>query len=226
MRPLKTRVLLAEHVADRIREDILAGRFSPGERLIEAHLAEQLGVSRGPLREAFKLLRAEGLVREEPHRGTFVTSMTGDDVREIYDLRAAIESRAASLLADEHRPADLRVLRRLLKDIEVAAGQDDTRAMAAADLAFHDAVCKLSGNGRLHEVFVRHVPVVQSLMKLDEHLYGTLDVAAQEHAPMVAAIADSDGDLAAQRFEAHIDRARDLVATYLDERPAAAGARP
>lgn len=226
MKPLKTRRLLAEHVADRIREAILAGRLHQGERLVEARFAEQLGVSRGPLREAFKLLRAEGLVREEPHRGTFVTSLTGGDVREIDDLRAAIEGRAAKLLADAGRPADMRALRRLLDDVEDAAHRADARATAEADLAFHDAVRKLCNNRRLHDVFVRHVPLLQSLMKLDEQLYGTLDDAAFEHEPMVAAITDGEADLAAERFEAHIDRARDLVAAYLDGRAGAPLAQP
>jgi len=222
MKPLTTRRLLAEDVADRIREEILAGNFEQGERLVEAKIAAQLGISRGPLREAFKLLRAEGLVREEPHRGTFVTSLTGADVREIYDLRAAIEGRAAMLLADGHKPADIRTLRRRLDDVEAAARRGDARATAAADLAFHDAVCKASGNRRLHEVFVRHVPLLQGLMKLDEHLYSTLDDAALEHEPLMAALESRDGELAARRFCEHVERARDLVAAYLDGRSDAA----
>jgi len=215
MRPLKTRKLLAEDVADSVRSAILAGSFEPGERLVEARLAQQLGVSRGPLREAFKLLRAEGLVREEPHRGTFVTVLSPVDVCEIYEVRAAIEARAARLLAEKHRPADVKALRTLLARLEAAASEDDTKAMSEADMAFHEAVCRLTRNRRLHEVFVRHVPFVQGVMRLDEHLYGCLDDAAREHEPMVEAIAVGDGTLAAQRFEAHIDRAREQVAAYL-----------
>ncbi len=92
---------LAEDAADRIREQILSGGFGQGEHLVEAKIAQQLHVSRGPVREAFKLLRAEGLVEEEPRRGTFVVSLSSEDVREIYGLRAAIEGRAARLLASK-----------------------------------------------------------------------------------------------------------------------------
>lgn len=219
MRPLKTRRLLAEDVADRIREEILAGGFDQGERLVEAKIATQLGISRGPVREALKGLRAEGLVREVPHRGTFVTRLGGNDVREIYDLRAAIEGRAARLVADQGKAADLRALRRLFEQIVAASESGDVAAISQADLAFHDAVCRLSGNRRLHEVFVRHVPLLRSLMKLDEFIYGSYEDIAREHEPLVEALEAGDGDRAAARFCQHVDRARDLVADYIEKRP-------
>src|SRR4249919_4163351 len=113
LQPLQAPRSLAEDAADRIREQILAGGFTQGEHLVEARIAEQLNVSRGPVREAFKLLRSEGLLQEEPRRGTFVVSLSADDVREIYGLRAAIEGRAARLLVRANDPiarAGLRAL--------------------------------------------------------------------------------------------------------------------
>src|SRR4029079_8475627 len=100
--PLTAPRSLAEDAADRIREQILAGGFSQGEHLVEAKIAEQLAISRGPVREAFKLLRAEGLLMEEPRRGTFVVSLTADDVREIYGLRDELGRRAERTLAPNH----------------------------------------------------------------------------------------------------------------------------
>jgi len=220
MRPLQTRKLLAEDVADRLREEILSGGFTQGERLVEAGIAQQLGVSRGPVREAFKLLRAEGLVKEEPHRGTFVVRLTSTDAREIYDLRAALEARAAKQLTQRARSGDLRAVRRLLFRLLEAAEDGDVAVVSQADLAFHEGVCRLTGNCRLHEVFVRHVPVLKNLMKLDEYIYRSLDDIAVEHEPLVAALESGDPALAAARFEAHVERARDQVATYIDALPA------
>src|SRR5712692_2244847 len=97
--PLDARRSLVEEAAELLRQEILSGRFRQGEHLVETKIAEQLRVSRGPVREAFKLLRAEGLVEEEPRRGTFVVSLSARDATEIYELRAAIEGRAAHLLA-------------------------------------------------------------------------------------------------------------------------------
>ncbi len=219
MRPLQTRKLLAEDVADRIREEILTGGFHQGERLVEAGIAQHLGVSRGPVREAFKMLRAEGLVRDEPHRGTFVVRLTGVDVREIYDLRAALEARAARLVTARGRASDARALRKLLDRLLAAADSADVEAVSRADLAFHEGLCRLTGNRRLHEVYVRHVPVLKNLMKLDEYLYQSMDDVAVEHEPLMEAVESGDTSLAARRFEAHVDKARDLVATYIDALP-------
>ena len=108
---------LSERSAELIRERILAGDFASGDRLVEAKIAEQLGISRGPLREALKQLAAEGLVREEPRRGTFVATPTADDVRDIYDLRAAIEGRATRLVIANGDPAALEALRRAVDGI-------------------------------------------------------------------------------------------------------------
>lgn len=219
MRPLQTRKLLAEDIAERVRTEILSGGFSQNERLVETIIAQQLGVSRGPVREAFKLLRAEGLVREEPHRGTFVVRFTTADVREIYDLRAGLEARAARQVAANARPADLRQMRRLLDRLLQAAGDSDVAGVSRADLAFHEGICRLSKNGRLHEVFVRHVPVLRSLIKFDEHIYRSADEMATEHEPLVAALESGDPQLAATSFEEHVQHAMDQLVSYVDTLP-------
>ena len=114
MRPLNSPRLLAEDAAAQIRTAILTGQLKPGERLVEATVARQLNVSRGPVREALKLLGAEGLVEDEPRRGAFVLSLTTLDVREIYDLRAALEARAAKRVTEAAKPASLKALRKAL----------------------------------------------------------------------------------------------------------------
>src|SRR5262249_3179327 len=118
--PLDALRSLAEDAADRIRESILSGGFRPGEHLAEARIAQQPNVSRGPVREAFKLLRADGLVEEEPRRGTFVVRLEVSDVREIYQLRAAIEGKAARLLAEARPPEAITELGALSSRIEDA----------------------------------------------------------------------------------------------------------
>jgi GntR family transcriptional regulator, gluconate operon transcriptional repressor len=219
LRPLDAPRSLAEDAADRIREQILAGGFPQGSHLVEARIAEQLNVSRGPVREAFKLLRAEGLLTEEPRRGTFVVSLSARDVREIYGLRAAIEGRAARNLTRSADPDALAELRERLSAIERAAAEGDVAAAYRADLAFHDAVCRLSGNARLHEVFERYVPMLRALLHLDERMSESLDAVAAQHRPMVEAIASGDAEAAAAAFEAHSDQSGDLIATYLEAFP-------
>lgn len=219
LRPLAPPRSLAEDAADRIREQILGGGFDQGEHLVEARIAEQLKVSRGPVREAFKLLRAEGLLEEEPRRGTFVVSISAADVREIYGLRAAIEGRAAKLLSKKGDAKATAKLRALSEAIEKAAAANDPAAVSRADLDFHQAVCELSGNRRLLEVFQRYVPMLRSLLQLDERVYPSIDAISQQHGPLVDAIESGDEDKAVKLFEAHSEDAGELIAEYIAKLP-------
>jgi DNA-binding GntR family transcriptional regulator len=205
MKPIAARPSLATEVAAAIRQEILDGRLKAGERLVESRLATTLGVSRAPVREALKLLSGEGLVSEEPNRGACVISLTEDDVREIYDLRAALEVRAARLLARTHRTDDAIALRRRVEDMEKAASADDASATSAADLAFHTSVLERTRNGRLLESFNRAVPVLRALIPLDESCYPSLSEAAEEHWRLVLAIEAGDESAAARCAQEHVE---------------------
>jgi GntR family transcriptional regulator of gluconate operon len=217
--PLEAPRSLAEDAADRIREQILAGGFRQGEHLVEARIAQELKISRGPVREAFKLLRAEGLLEEEPRRGTFVVQLSAGDVREIYGLRAAIEGRAARILALRRDPADSEALRSLIDGIETAVAKGKAAEVFRRDLEFHDGLVRLSGNGRLHEVFTRYVPTLRALLRLDERVYRSLDDAAMQHRPIVDAIESGDVDNATNLAAAHCDHAGELIADYIESLP-------
>lgn len=212
LRPLDAPRSLTEDAADRIREQILSGGFAQGEHLVEAKIAEQLNISRGPVREAFKLLRAEGLLNEEPRRGTFVVSLSAADVREIYGLRAALEGRAARLLARRGDPEAVAQLRARADDIDRAVASGDAAAASRADLAFHEGLCELCGNSRIHEVFMRYVPTLRGLLRLDERVLRSLDEISLQHRPFVEAIEAGDENLAAQLLADHAEHAGELIA--------------
>ena len=119
-------------------------------------------------------------------------SLSADDVREIYSLRAAIEGRAAQLLAGRRDPAAIAELRALLPRWRSAAEAGDVAGVYRQDLAFHDAVCRLSGNARLHEVFARYVPMLRALLHVDERMQESLAAVAEQHRPIVDAIEAGD----------------------------------
>jgi GntR family transcriptional regulator, gluconate operon transcriptional repressor len=219
LQPLEVPRSLAEDAADRIREQILGGGFPQGEHLVESRIAQQLNVSRGPVREAFKLLRAEGLLEEEPRRGTFVVRLSSSDVSEIYGLRAAIEGRAARLIAARHDPEEIRELGEMLARIEDAVKINDVHSVFMRDLEFHEGLCRLSGNARLQEVFVRYVPMLRALLRLDERVYRSLDDIAMQHRPLFDAIAAGDVDEAVAQAEEHCDHAGRLISGYIDSLP-------
>jgi DNA-binding GntR family transcriptional regulator len=210
---------LSFDATDVLRDQILSGGLRRGTHLVEAKLAARLGVSRGTIRESFRMLAAEGLIEEEPRRGAFVVTLSGTDVREIYDVRAAIEGRAAALLALRRDADAVRELRAAIDAIRAASRTGDVVAVRRADLAFHERLCALSGNGRLHDIFVRHVPALQTLLGYDVLRYPSLDVIADEHAALVDAIATGEPKAAAAALERHCEEARDRVADAVDATP-------
>lgn len=205
---------LAEDAAGILRERILAGGLVRGTHLVEARIAAQLGVSRGTVREAFGMIAAEGLIVEGSRRGAFVVSLTDADIREIYDVRAAVEGRAAQLIAGSRSSVVLDELEAIIVAMDAAARAGDVAAVRRHDLEFHERVCILSGNRRLHEVFLRYVPALQTLIRHDDRLDFDGEATAAQHRPLLAALRDATPEAAGRAFQRHCDEARDLVAPY------------
>jgi DNA-binding GntR family transcriptional regulator len=216
LEPIDTGRSLAQDAADRIREQVLLGGYRQGQHLIEAKIADQLQISRGPVREAFKMLRAEGLLTEQPRRGTFVVSLTPQDVRDIYTLRAAIEGAAARLLCRHQDDEATASLDRAVDAIGAAATEGDASAVAQADLAFHEQLCRLSGNQRLLETFRRYIPALRRLLRMDERTMSSIAAVADQHRPVVAAIRAGDEDEAVRLVTEHCEQAGELLADLLE----------
>jgi GntR family transcriptional regulator, gluconate operon transcriptional repressor len=144
---------LWESIADVLRDEILDGRLPAGSRLVETELAERFGVSRGPIRDALAELARAGLAVDLPRRGTFVSSLTEDDLREVYVLRRAIEEAAVGLAIERATDEDIAGMYAALDAVEAAYGSGDLASAWEADMAFHRSYCRLSGNGRLVALF-------------------------------------------------------------------------
>jgi DNA-binding GntR family transcriptional regulator len=179
---------------------------------VEAELARQLGVSRGPVREALAGLRAEGLAYEEPRRGSFVAALTDDDVREIYELRAALESRAARLLIERDDDSTFAALEQLVAELGAVAAADDREAFARLDAAFHEELCRSSGNGRLHRIFVSSAGVLGTLLRLEVSTqYEALDGILAEHEALWQEIRSRDVQRAEIACNRHLEQALERV---------------
>jgi DNA-binding GntR family transcriptional regulator len=144
---------LWESIAGQLRDEILDGRLPAGSRLLETELAERFGVSRGPVRDALNDLARQGLAEDLPRRGTFVSSLSERDLDEVYVLRRAIEEAAVRLAIEQLNDADLAEMDDRLVEAEAAYGRDDLPAAWEADMAFHRTYCRMSGNGRLLDLF-------------------------------------------------------------------------
>ena len=212
LNPLEPPLTLADSTADALRERILGGGFGPGDRLVEAEIARQLQISRGPVREALARLREEGLVRDEPRRGWFVSELTARDVHEIYEVRSALEARAARLVIGAADDDAYARLRERLEDLRRAAAADDRERFAERDFAFHEELTRLSGNSRLHHAFVTQAGVLRTLLRLEiTTQYESLGGILAEHERLLDEILTRDPARAETACELHLQQARDRV---------------
>ncbi|SFW84969.1 GntR family transcriptional regulator [Amycolatopsis australiensis] len=207
VRPARRRGL-ADEVADRIRDAVFDGVYPPGSQLRELELAEALGVSRGPVREALLKLEREGLVRGEWHRGTTVTALSEVDVAELDSLRAALERLAVELVIG--RAPDLAAVDAAVGRMERAA---DAHEMVRADLEFHDAVYAAAGHRRLREVWeaIRSQVHLFLLTRIGVETEGYLAGIPAEHRQLADALRAGDRDAALELFATHRRLASDVL---------------
>ncbi|MFO1057201.1 MAG: GntR family transcriptional regulator [Dongiaceae bacterium] len=200
---------LAQQVADRIVEAIAAGAIRPGQRVTDTEIAARFGVSRNPVREAMKILEAQGIVTSNPHRSTQVVIFDQRKVAQIARARVAIEKiafgdAAAAYAAD---PALLRELDRLIEAMTQSARQQDLLGITRADLAFHRAVCVASRNEiilTLWETIARHMRISFNL-ELQHDNAPPLAIASH-HQALRDTLATGQRDLVEREIEGHILR--------------------
>lgn len=193
---------LAALAYERIREGILDSTFAGGEQLVEKQLADELGTSRAPIREALRKLVEEGLVESRPRHGAFVREFSGREVVDIYNVRFAIETVAARLVV--RRGAPRAPLERAIEQMRAAGERGDLPGVVAAELGFHDQLCELSGNALLVDLFRSLSARIQVALAVDNSAYGDLREIAEEHVPLLAALASGDEARAAQAIQEHI----------------------
>lgn len=143
---------LRDVVFKTLRQAILTGELKPGERLMEIHLANKLGVSRTPIREAIRQLEREGLVIMVPRKGAQVASITEKSLTDVLEVRLALEKLAVELACKRISYEQKEILKEKMLEFEQLAGTDDASLIARADVAFHDAIFESTGNMRLGQM--------------------------------------------------------------------------
>jgi DNA-binding GntR family transcriptional regulator len=194
------------------------GEIRAGDRLFEQSLAQDLGVSRTPVRDALKRLAAEGLVDIEPHRGAQVVSLTPEDVASLYAMRAQFEPVAARLAVPTMSDADVEHLGDLAAQMErIVADGDDAGGLTSLNNAFHAVFVDRAGNRHLSialQALFRPAVVTRTFRTYDRR---ALERSMQHHAELVEAAAARDGEWAEAVMRAHILSARHATAPHLHE---------
>ena len=202
---------LREAVCETLREAIRTGVLEPGERLMEVQLADELGISRTPVREAIRKLEQEGYVIMMPRRGTYVSDVSVSDIKEIFEIRSALESLATGLAARRIEPTELEYLKKLLTEIERHIDNNDIEKIVETDIRFHGVLYQVSRNERLVGIIQNLKEQLARFRTLSMSYPGRLLETLEEHRDMVEAIAEGDASAARDAAERHMEHAEETL---------------
>lgn len=206
---------LNDRVRDAIRDAITAGDYKPGDRLVEGRLAEKFGVSRNPVREALKSLDSEGIVEIVARRGAFVAKLSDDEIREVIELRAALEGMGARLAARRLNPEAAELLPKILKQGEEAVARRDVKELTRLNDAFHGTLADAGSNRFLTDF-------IQNLRSKTHWLFHGISeeravTSWMEHAGILRAVLDGDADMAELLASRHVSNVGRDVLSETDE---------
>lgn len=204
---LKTKslpTLVQEEIIRMIRE----GELSTGDKLNEVALASRLGVSRGPVREAFRTLVESGMLRQERNRGVFVRTLTVDEAIEIYAVRKSLERLVGESVAARVTDEEIADLERLVERMEAAARSRDIRRYYPLNLAFHETLLELSGNGKLIAMSRRLIDELHLFRRRSLVQGGGMAVSNDEHRRILTAVAGRDPKAAGEALAGHVEEAQ------------------
>lgn len=191
-----------------IEQLILRGELAAGQRVNESELATRFGTSRGPIREALRVLEEARLVRSEKHRGVFVREISVAEADEIYDVREVLDQLIGERVAERATPAQLNELKAVVTEMDAATGRQDVKRYHALNLKFHDLLVDFAGNARLTESYrlLTKELLLFRLRGLQDG--GGFAVSNTEHKAVVKAIASRDAARAGQLLRAHAAQSR------------------
>jgi DNA-binding GntR family transcriptional regulator len=195
---------LWQRVYDYLREEILSERLQPGAELQEVALAEELGLSRGPIREAIGRLAAEGLVTVRPRRGAVVRSLSKDEFLELYQVRESLEMMAVRLAVPRLEDRHFAQLEELIASMSRHAERGEVAEFFEANVAFHALLFEASGNTTLQELYGQLVGQMGRYRLRSLTLRGNLQRSVAEHAAIVRAAKRRDADRAVHLMSEHI----------------------
>ena len=212
---------LRDVVLENLRDAIITQVLKPGERLMEIQLADEMGVSRTPVREAIRKLELEGLVVMVPRKGAYVAGVSMKDIHEVYEVRSALEMLAVTLAAERITDEELNALeQQVLRESEEEAKKDgsDLDNIIYIDSSFHDIIYQAARNQRL----VQFVNILQEQLQRFRAASlarpGRSKTALEEHKQIVEALSERNGELASKLAQEHIENAENAMIASMKEK--------
>lgn len=195
---------ISKQVVRELRQQIFSGQLRPGEKVPENKIAEEMGISRGPVREALLVLEQEGLLETSPRKGSHVARITIADIREMYTLRATLESFAVTLFMENMTEKDTDKLEEALAELKQAVDNKDVIDIARQNMRFHEVILIHSGHGRLHAAWRSLLAQSRMLSTMTTEYYLGLDALYQHHVELADVVRSGDKRNAKKSFEKHI----------------------
>ena len=205
---------LAIEVANILRESITEGDFPPGMRLVEIPMAQKLGISRGPLREALRILETEGMIESFPGKGSFVTHVSERNIREVYSLRCILETEAIKLAIKNGTQEDFEKLDEILKAMFAAAKKEDTKEVTLLDFHFHTQIWTMADHTLLKDILEGFNTQIKRYVAVQTTLYEDLTEGISDHKNILDALRNHDEKTAIELINKHLEVASKKVIEY------------
>ena len=193
-----------EQITEQLRDSIVRGELPVGQRLVEGHLADQFGVSRGPIRDALHRLEIESLV-ESRGTGTYVVGIAAADIDELYSLRQAVESLAVDLGMEHSTESDWAEMTTVVDELDRAAEAQDREAFAMGDTQFHSLIYTHSGHRRLSDIWHQYAPILLTLLRTTVLVDADLRDSAAKHRLLLALMMSGDHAAANAELRDHLE---------------------
>ena len=215
---LPGRKSLGQHVFENLRQAIIRGDVSPGNRLVESRVADALGISRTPVREAIHKLEREGLLRRLPRGGFSVLSLTREDVEEAFGIRSVLESYAARLATIKHRAEELNPLEEKINEYQFCMDNKQLQALPEINTAFHDLLYALSRSPKLIRMINDLKDQIYRFRRILLNVEEMARVSNEDHCRMLKAMKKRDADRVEKLVREHIMRGQRVVLKELENR--------
>ncbi|HEX9874244.1 MAG TPA: GntR family transcriptional regulator [Deferrimonas sp.] len=195
-KPIERHQTLREKILETIREAILKGSLKPGEKVAEPELAERFGISRTPIREAFRQLESEGYLTVIPRKGAVVTSLSERDVEEFYAIKSILEGYAARIAAEQLTARDIERLEGINNRLEQLARDGDVKTFFRVHNEFHELFIRAAGNEKLFDLISHLMMKFNRPRMASLALPGRMEISVQEHHKIIEAFKSHDGERA------------------------------
>ncbi|UCF91566.1 MAG: GntR family transcriptional regulator [Desulfobacterales bacterium] len=211
---------LGEHVFENLKQAVIKGDIAPGTWLVESHIAETLGISRTPVREAIHKLEREGFVQKQPRSGFTVLGLNRDDIEETFGIRSVLESYAARLAAIKHKEKELKALEKKIEEFQTCIEKKQMKILPEINTEFHDLLYALSKSPKLIQMInnlkdqiyrFRHIILMKDNMALKSN---------EDHRLMLLHIRKRDADGVERLVREHVLRGQEVVLQEFDRRRA------